>query len=210
MTDLVKLNLGCGGRPLPGYINIDQDSLEEMKKRYPNQTFDDDLKIHQYDIFELPYEDSSVDEVRADSFIEHLGFKDEKRFFLEVRRVLKKDGIFTWNVPDFEDTVRTWLEAEDDWQDFFRDDDEAIKKCHWFGTYSYDTKNRWGYLTAMIFGPQNGDGQYHRNAYTEGKIKAMMKKLGYEIVELSRFRWKEDRDVMLQVTAKKTKEEPLL
>lgn len=208
MSEMIKLNLGCGGRPLPGYVNIDRDDLEAMKKRYPNQTFDDELKIFQYDIFNLPYEDSSVDEIRADSFIEHLGFKEEKKLFLEVRRVLKKEGIFTWNVPDFEATVKTWLAAEDDWQDFFRDDEEAIKSCHWFGTYTYEPKNRWGYLTAMLFGPQNGEGQYHKNAYTEGKIKAMMAKLGFEIKDLSRFRWKGDRDLMLQVVAKKVNENP--
>lgn len=203
MTESIRLNLGCGGRPLDGYINVDQDSIEEMKKRYPHQVFAPEMKIYQYDIFNLPYEDASVDEIRADSFIEHLCFKDEKKLFLEVKRVLKKDGVFHWSVPDFEDCVKTWLAAEDNWQDFYRDDDEAIKKQHWFGTYTYDTKNRWGYLTAMIFGSQNGEGQHHRNAYTEGKIKAMMKKLGFEIVNLERFKWKGERDLMIQVEARK-------
>ena len=36
-TNEIRLNLGCGGRPLRGYINIDQDTSEEMRKRYPNQ-----------------------------------------------------------------------------------------------------------------------------------------------------------------------------
>ena len=30
---LLRLNLGCGGRPLRDYINIDMNSLEEMRAR---------------------------------------------------------------------------------------------------------------------------------------------------------------------------------
>lgn len=199
----IKLNIGCGGRPLREYINIDQDSLEEMKKRYPNQQFDDDLKIYNYDIFNLPFEDNSIDVIKADGFIEHLSFNEEKNFFLEVKRVISQNGLFEFSTPDFEDAIRKWLSAKDDWKEFYRSDDEAINQQHWFGNYSYSTENRWGYLMAMIFGSQNGEGQYHKNAYTEGKIRSMMEYLGFEIIELSRFAWKGDRDIMLKVIARK-------
>ena len=33
---MIRLNLGCASRPLEGYINIDMDSIEDIKKRYPN------------------------------------------------------------------------------------------------------------------------------------------------------------------------------
>jgi len=56
---------------------------------------------------------------------------------------------------------------------------------------------------AMIFGSQNGPGQAHRNAYTEGKLRAVMERLGFDIEELRRFRWKGDRDQMIQVRARK-------
>ena len=55
-------------------------------------------------------------------------------------------------LPDFEMTVKQWLAAKDDWKDFFRDDDEAIKQNHWFGNYNNKPDNRWGYLLASIFG----------------------------------------------------------
>ena len=199
----IKLNLGCGGRPLKGYVNVDMDSAEQLSARYPGTDFSA-FEIKAHDIFALPYKDGTVDEVRADSLVEHLPFRDEPRFFHEVKRVLKKGGFLYFETPDFEETVREWLKAKDDWKEFYRDDPEAIEKQHWFGNYSYSRENRWGYLMAMIFGSQNGAGQFHTNAYTEGKIRAMLKHLGFEVESLERNRWKGDRDLMLIVRARKS------
>lgn len=197
----VKLNLGCAGRLLEGYINIDQDSIETMKIRYPDIKFKETDIIYNYDVFNLPFEDNSVDEVIADAFIEHLSFPEEKLIFEEIKRVLKPGGKFNFSVPNFEKNIKMWLDAEDDWKEFFRSDDEAINQQHWFGTYTYEPKNRWGYLTAMIFGTQNGEGQLHKNCYTIPKIKAILNKLNFSQIEISEFRWKENRDFMIQVNA---------
>jgi SAM-dependent methyltransferase len=199
----IRLNLGCGGRLLPGYCNVDMDTLEELKARYPGQEFPADVQVCQYDIFALPFPDGGVAEVRADSLVEHLSFVDEPRFFHEVKRVLAPGGLFLFSTPDFEDAVRTWLAARDEWKEFYRNDLEAIARDHWFGQYSYSTENRWGYLMAMIFGSQNGAGQFHRNAYTESKIRAILRHLGFEEPQISRYRWKEVRDLMLSVRARK-------
>lgn len=199
----IKLNLGCASRLLEGYVNIDQDTLEDIKERYPHLEFSDDDKIYQYDIFNLPYEDGTVSEIIADGFLEHLSFLEEKDFFLEMKRVLKKGGTLNVSVPNFEKVVKRWLEADDDWQDFYRLDDEAIASKHWFGTYTYEQTNRWGYLTAMLFGSQHGEGQYHQNAYTIPKIKAILKHIGLEEVLISEFDWKGDRDPMIRFIAKK-------
>lgn len=202
-TKKIKLNYGCASRPLKGYVNIDLDTLEEIKARYPNVEIPKEIKIYQYDIFDLPYKDGTVDEIKADSLLEHLSFKEEKRAFYEAKRVLKSGGVFNFSVPDFEHEVTLWLNAKDDWQEFYRDDPEAIAQSHWFGTYTYGTDNRWGYLIASIFGTQNSEGMFHKNAYTEGKIRAMCKYLDFEDPEISRYRWKGDRNMMLQVSAKK-------
>ncbi len=199
----IRLNLGCGGRPLPGYINVDMDSVETLKERYPLQDFSEDIEVHNYDIFNLPFPDASVAEIRADSLIEHLSFIDEKRFLLEIKRVLKVGGVFEFSTPDFEDAVRRWLNAKDEWKDFYRNDPEAIAQEHWFGQYSYSTDNRWSYLMAMIFGSQNGEGQFHKNCYTVPKIRAILGYLNFEEIEISRYYWKGDRDLMIFVRAMK-------
>lgn len=200
---MIKLNIGCGGNPLKNYINIDQDNLEQIKKRYPQKNFDDDLIVKNYDIFQLPFEDSSVDEIRSDSLIEHLTFIEEKIFFNEIKRVIKIGGKLEISTPDFEMAVKQWLAADDDWKDFFRNDDEAIKQNHWFGNYTDKPNNRWGYLLATIFGSQNGKGQFHKNCYTEKKLVAICMKIGIKVNKIERFQWKEDRDHMLKLIATK-------
>ncbi|HSI22282.1 MAG TPA: methyltransferase domain-containing protein [Methylophilaceae bacterium] len=203
MMEEIRLNLGCASRPLSGYINIDLNTLEEIKARYPNIEIPNDVQVFQYDIFALPFEDGTISEIRSDSMLEHLSFLEEKKFFYEMLRVLRRGGKLVFSVPDFEDTVTKWLAADDDWRDFYRNDAEAIAKQHWFGQYSYSTKSRWGYLTASMFGPQNSEGQFHKNCYTEKKIRAMLDFLGFEIEDLSFFSWKEDRDRMIKVVAVK-------
>ena len=85
MIKKIKLNLGCASRPLKNYINIDQDNLKIIKKRYPNLKKIKNLRIYDYNIFKLPFKDSSVDEIRADGLIEHLSFTEEKKFFLRLK-----------------------------------------------------------------------------------------------------------------------------
>ena len=202
-TSLIRLNIGCGGRPLDNYINIDMDTLEQIRQRYPNQIFNDSLVVEQYDIFNLPFSDNSVDEIRSEGLIEHLPFIDEPRFFYEIERVLKPGGFLYLSTVDFEMAAKQWLDAPDDWKDFYRNDDKAILEQHWFGTYTYKTNNRWGYLTATLFGSQNGDGQFHTNCYSESKLKAICKKIGLTVIAIEHFQWKGDRDYMLSLTATK-------
>lgn len=203
MTKKIRLNLGCASRPLKNYINVDQDDLKIIKKRYPNLKKIKNLRIYNYDIFKLPYKDSTVDEIRADGLIEHLSFKEEKKFFFEIKRVIKKNGKIRLSTVDFEKSVKQWLKAKDEWINFHRDDEKAIKECYWFGTYTYKPQNRWGYLTATFYGSQNGKGQYHKNSYTKKKLKAICKKLDFKVVELKNFRWKKNRDHMINLIAKK-------
>ena len=191
---MTKINLGCGSTPLEDYINVDMDSLDDLRERYPNRTFADCI-IKNWDIFNLPLEDNSVDEVRADCLFEHLSFKEEKLAFHEVKRVLKPGGIFNLSVPDFEDVVKNWLSSEEDWKDWYRDDEEAIEQKHWFGNYEYNDTNRWGYLTACIFGSQNGEGQYHKNCYTLPKLKKIATLLSFEVVSHEVYPWHNDNGI---------------
>ena len=198
-----KINIGCGGNPLKDYINIDKDSLRSMKKRYPFKKFPKNIIIKNYNIFKLPFQNSSVDEIRADGLIEHLSFIEESKFFYEMKRVLKPKGKIYLITVDFEKTVKQWLKAKDEWQDFFSNTKKAIYENHWFGTYSYNLRNKWGYLAASIYGSQNGKGQFHKNCYSEKKLKSICKKLNLRVHYIKKGRWKKNRDFTLELKASK-------
>jgi predicted SAM-dependent methyltransferase len=203
--DLTRVNLGCGPRMLEGYTNIDMDSIEEMEEKYANLNYDE--KLHSFiesNVFELrAYIYEELDEIRADSLIEHLPFTSEKEFFINCFEMLKPGGTLRLSTPNFEEVVKIWLEAPDDWKDFIKTGPEATEKEHWFGHYTYDYTSRWGYIMATIFGHQQGDGQFHCNAYTENKLRAILECMNFENIVITKSRWKDTRDPMLEVVATK-------
>jgi len=199
----MKINLGSGSTPLDGYINVDMDTLEDLKRRYPNREFADDVVIKQWDIFNLPVQNESVDEVRSECLFEHLNFIEEKAIFYEVKRVLKPGGILHLCVPDFNEFVKAWIDAKDDWQDWYRTDKEAIEQEHWFGQNSYSMENKWGYMTACFFGSQNGEGQYHKNCYTIGKLKKIFDRLGFKMQHSETYEWPRGKSIIIKVIGQK-------
>lgn len=89
MGDFVNLNLGSGQARLEGFINIDM-----------NPDMNPDICC---DVIEgLPFEDSSVDFVRAYDFLEHIPLGKTVKVVEEIYRVLKPGGIFDSHTPDAE------------------------------------------------------------------------------------------------------------
>lgn len=78
----VRLNLGCSDRHFPGYINVDlappADIVSDLNERWP-------------------WEDSTVDEIRAYDLIEHL--RSPIHTMNEAFRVLKPGACFDILVP---------------------------------------------------------------------------------------------------------------
>lgn len=59
MHKLVKLNLGCGEKRMPGYINVDK--------------YGDPDVVHDLETFPWPFDDNTVIEVRLSHVLEHIG-----------------------------------------------------------------------------------------------------------------------------------------
>lgn len=74
----IKLNLGCGGQRIDGYIGID--------KRDVGQEMIWDIRDG------LPFPDNSVDEVYTCHLLEHLTNDENIGLFREIYRVLKPKG----------------------------------------------------------------------------------------------------------------------
>lgn len=92
MSERVKLNLGCNHFPVPGYINVDQEEL-------PGVDLIADLNQP------WPWEDNSVDFIRASHVFEHLQGPDPLHLagqiwcMNEAYRVLRPGGELDVEVP---------------------------------------------------------------------------------------------------------------
>jgi hypothetical protein len=165
------VNLGCGQMPIEGAINVDLYSgLAEVNK--------DALE------YLSSSSDNSIDVLHADHFLEHLGFEEEKTFFMHLKRCLSANGVAHIKVPDFEWLCKTFLSAEENAYEFYTTGEDA----EYFGG-GYDTKKRWSVLMATFFGHQDGGGQLHRNGFTRDKFTSIASILGMQ-VEISTYKRK--------------------
>lgn len=90
-----KLELGAGLRPTRGYTHHDAMQFPHI------EVVGDPWMI------DLP--DDSLDEVLALAFIEHLTYEQALDTFRNVHRMLKPDGVFLFDVPDYPIWVNYYL-----------------------------------------------------------------------------------------------------
>jgi SAM-dependent methyltransferase len=166
VIDPIRINVGCGTKPLPGWLNIDRVA------RVPGVATD-------IDIAALPFPDASVDAVLAEHVFEHFCFAEEAKVWRELARVLRPGGTLTVEVPDFEWVCATFLAAGDEWRAFYVVGDPD----HYAGC-GRALDQRWGILQTMFFGNQNGAGQFHRSAYTAAKLRALSDMLGFHAITI--------------------------
>ena len=98
----LRLNLGCGEKRLPGFVNVDKFGNPDVK--------------HDLETFPWPWEDSSVSEVYLVHVLEHIG-RDAPvylRFMQELYRICQPDARIRISVPHFR-------------HDFFWDDPTHVR-----------------------------------------------------------------------------------
>lgn len=91
------LNLGCGARRHPDWVNVD------FCAHAP------DVLAHDL-ATPLPFADDSFDAVYHSHVLEHLPREAASGFLAECRRVLRPGGVLRVAVPDLERLARTYLE----------------------------------------------------------------------------------------------------
>lgn len=98
---LVKINLGCGDRPLPGFLNVDARDVPGIE--YPN-TRVEDLSC---------FSDNYADYLYSACVLEHLPRPLTFPALCEWNRVLKPGGMLRLAVPDWEAMVGYYAETKD-------------------------------------------------------------------------------------------------
>jgi predicted SAM-dependent methyltransferase len=92
------LNLGCGSRFHPEWVNLDLQPAEPSIQRWDLQE-------------ELPFPNCTFDVVYHSHVLEHFSKADGLRLLQRCHRVLQPNGILRIAVPDLEQIARLYLEA---------------------------------------------------------------------------------------------------
>lgn len=123
---LLRINVGCGQTPVPGWLNVD-NSLTVLVSRWKRVcslleglgVLNDEQKafmrvarekgIRWANALRLPAASESADVVYASHMLEHLDRKEAERFLSEAYRVLISGGILRLVVPDLRKLVDEYI-----------------------------------------------------------------------------------------------------
>ncbi len=89
------LNLGCGYRPMKGWINVDQARGPEVQIVW-------DIRRG------LPFRDGSCAAIFSEHLIEHVSKEEAQRLLAECYRVLEPGGVLRLSTPDAECYLRSY------------------------------------------------------------------------------------------------------
>lgn len=151
------LEIGCGDNPQAGYVHTEMYITEQ--------------NIHKVDINcsakDLPFADESFTSVLLFGVFEHFGYFEVQKVLLEVSRVLKKGGIFRFDVPDFDWFIHAYLTGNDKNTNLPLD---PIRNEAW--------------VMHAIFGGQDGPGMTHQWGWNEKRLRAFLEKPNWEFSEI--------------------------
>ena len=144
----LKLHLACGHDYDDSYINVDLYAPDDAQC---------DVR---FDVTKLPYEDNSVDEIKAFHIIEHFHFFEIQEVLKEWHRVLKPGGRLYLETPDFLETCRAFVEGS------------PMMPIEDFRVLLY------GHFFAHPWVP----GQTHKFLFTEGQLRTNLGWAGFKTV----------------------------
>ena len=216
------LNLGCGNKTSnsPDVVNVDRSIYVRLKhnpllhpfvpilvrgermKQY--RSLSDNIVVHDLSRG-LPFEDSTVDAVYHSHLLEHIDHHLAESFLLEVKRVLKPNGIQRIVVPDFEEAARLYLEhvavcesngAEVDRHDSYIAtliEQSVRREC---AVTSQQPPVR-RFFENVILGDARHRGETHQWMYDRFNLTALLTRLGFRHPQVEQFntsripRWNE-------------------
>ena len=103
----IQLNLGCGGRPIEKWINIDNYDYEKNDSSRSGSHYD--IKM---DIRELDVEDETVDKILLVHVVEHFVRWETIKLIRHYREKLKIGGQLIVEMPDLHQCIKIYLQGK--------------------------------------------------------------------------------------------------
>jgi len=157
----VHLHLGCGPHILDGFINID--------KYYKHK------EVLQYDMYELPFKENTVDTIYSSHALEHLPIRYANAALFNWHKVLRQDGNLFLAVPDLEEIMSILLDP------------------------TVDEHTKWNWYVYTLFGYQVtpglqcvyndaespiDQGQFHTTGFTKKRLTFLLETTGFTILKI--------------------------
>ena len=164
----MKLNLGCGDKILPGYVNV--DVVEARAGMRPDVICD----LHDL----APFADNSADEILSVHVVEHFWRWEVRDILREWMRVLKPGGRMIVECPNLQSACATFLQNPEQ----FSREDQNGQRTMW----------------VFYGDPQWKDPlMIHRWGYTPESLRALLSEAGLKDVrqEPAQFKLREPRDM---------------
>lgn len=155
----LMVNLGCGSNVIPSNDKEDWVNIDNFINADPTAK-----NFLQADILDIPLADETVDYILCDQVLEHIRMSDVPIVLYEIRRILKKGGKGVIIVPDFRSAAQDWMDYN--WNTCF----QAIE---------------YQYLSEVIYGNQNHDGEFHKTPFTGGYLHYVLGMVGLRNHQLS-------------------------
>ena len=165
-TEVIKLHIGCGKNYFEGWVNIDNNSDNNIEKLDLNF----DLRNS------LPFEENSVDIIYNEHFLEHLTVEEGLRALVDFNRVLKPDGILRIAMPDLEDAVALYNNPN------WREENKASMDK--FGLGFIQTKAEYLNINMRWWG--------HKWLYDWEELERRLKEAGFQ--KIKKCQWRESEN----------------
>jgi predicted SAM-dependent methyltransferase len=160
---LVKVELASGQNPQPGYLHV------EMSPDFPQVDYVCDIVSQR-----LPFENSSVDELIHNHFIEHVPWRRLPFVVREWARVMKPGAALKIRTPDLRFICQRYLTGEitPEWPS----DESAMREV-----FGHCGASQWAMI--KLFSGQDYPGNFHFHIHDIDSLRALLERHGFRDVQ---------------------------
>ncbi len=153
-----KLNLGCGGKPVEGFVSVDifkSPKIDEV-----------------FDMGDIPYKDNTIGAIYSEHALEHVSFERVEEVLKEWFRVLQPGGELFLYMPDFENCCKSYINA-------------PIDHPHFMNTKAWFKYTVYGIQKSQ--GGEPDEAQFHLSGFSKEEIKIVLERNGFVIDKVENY-----------------------